>query len=101
MKLFLALWLAIALIGCTRTETVYETRTQFATMEDDWIKDCVIVPPPEKVAYKAAPEGVRDAMWSKVYVRQLLENDICNKGKAKARAWNASAREKNLLLAPK
>ncbi|MNG09562.1 hypothetical protein D3C85_239520 [compost metagenome] len=101
MKYILTLWLAIALFGCTRTETVYETQDHYVTMEDDWLKDCVIVSPPEVAAYQAAPEGVRNAMWSKVYVRQVLENDVCNKGKAKARAYNQTAREKNLLLIQK
>jgi hypothetical protein len=101
MKYLLTLWLALALFGCTRTETKYETQTHFVTMDEDWIKDCVIVPPPEEVAYEAAPQGVRSAMWSKVYVRQLLENSVCNGGLAKARAMNQTAREKNLLLIQK
>jgi hypothetical protein len=67
-------------------------------MDDDWLKDCVLVPPPEEAAYRAAPEGVRNAMWSKVYVRQLLENEICNANKGKARQFNATAKAKNLLL---
>lgn len=101
MKYILTLWLALALFGCTRVETVYEPRTQFVTMDEDWIKDCVIVPPPEKVAYEAAPEGVRSAMWSKVYVRQLLENSVCSSSLGKARAYNQTAREKNLILIQK
>jgi hypothetical protein len=98
MKYFLALCTVLALFGCTRTETKYETQTHFVTMDDEWLKDCVVVPPPEKVAYEAAPEGVRAAMWSKVYVRQLLENSLCNKGTGKARAFNETAKQKNLLL---
>lgn len=98
MKYFLTLWLALALFGCTRVETKYETQTHFVVMDEEWLKDCVVVPPPEKVAYEAAPEGVRSAMWSKVYVRQLLENSVCNQGKEKARAYNQTAKQKNLLL---
>lgn len=101
MKYILTLWLALALFGCTRVETKYESQTQFVTMDEDWIKDCATVPPPEKAAYEAAPEGVRSAMWSKVYVRQLLENSVCNGGLGKARAYNQTAREKNLILIQK
>lgn len=98
MKYFLTLCVALALFGCTRTETKYETQTRFVTMDGEWLKDCVIIPPPEKVAYEAAPEGVRSAMWSKVYVRQLLENSVCNGSLGKARAYNQTAEQKNILL---
>jgi hypothetical protein len=98
MKYFLTLCMVLALFGCTRTETRYETQTHFVTMDDEWLKDCTDIPPPEKVAYKAAPEGVRTAMWSKVYVRQMLENSTCNQRLEKARAMNQTAKQKNLLL---
>lgn len=97
MKYVLALCLALLSTGCQNSNTVYVPQTSYVVMDDDWLKDCVIVAPPEKVAYNGSLEGVKNAMWSKTYMRQLMEVDICNKNKAKARDFNAKAREKNAV----
>lgn len=95
MKYVLALCLALLSTGCQNSNTVYVPQTSYVVMDDDWLKDCVIVAPPEKGAYTGSLEGVKNAMWSKAYMRQLMEVDVCNKNKAKARDFNAKARAKS------
>ncbi len=97
MKYVLALCLTLLSTGCQNSNTVYVPQTSYVVMDDDWLKDCVIVTPPDKDAYRGALEGVKNALWSKTYMKQLMEVDICNKNKAKAREFNAKARAKNAL----
>jgi len=95
MKYVLALCLALLSTGCQNSNTVYVPQTTYVVMDDDWLKDCNEVPPPEKVAYNASLDAVKTAMWSKVYMRQLSEVATCNLNKAKAREFNQQAKDKN------
>lgn len=95
MKMLIVVILLLTTAGCQNTQTVYVPQTSYIVMDDDWLKDCNIVPPPDQVIYRTSPEGVKTVLWSKVYANQIMELDICNKGKAKARAFNKTAREKN------
>lgn len=95
MKPFILLILLLITAGCQTTKTVYVPQTSYIVMDDDWLKDCGIVPPPDQVIYMTSSEGVKTVLWSKVYASQIMELDICNKNKAKARAFNKTAREKN------
>lgn len=95
MKPLLLVCLALLLSGCPSSNVVYVPTTQYVVMDDDWLKDCVVVPPPEKTSYDASLEAVKRAMWSKAYIKQMAEVDTCNLNKSKARDFNKLAKDKN------
>lgn len=100
MKYILAFCLAVSLSGCVAATEPVGANTTFVTVDDDWIRDCTIVPPPEPKAYEAAPEGLRNVMWSRVYIEQAKETGSCNVRVGKARDYNKYAREKNKAQQP-
>lgn len=95
MKPLLFVCMALLLGGCQNSNVVYVPTTQYVVMDDDWLKDCVVVPPPEKTSYGASLDAVRKALWSKTYIKQMAELDTCNLNKAKAREFNDLAKRKN------
>lgn len=90
MKAFGSLVLILLLVGCgPKIVTVTKTVTEYATLDDRWIVDCVITPPPSIVPYAAADLQHRLDMWAKSYAGFVKETTDCNARLLGARNYNA------------
>lgn len=86
---YVALCLFALLVGCAAEPVVVtKTVTQYAVLEDSWIADCVITPPPNPVPYNAASLQHRLDMWAKSYAELAKEAVNCNTRLVGARSYN-------------
>lgn len=87
---YLMLCVFALMVGCAAEPVVVtKTVTQYATMDDSWIADCAIAPPPSPVPYQKADLQHRLDMWAKAYAVSVKESVECNKRLAGARSYNA------------
>lgn len=78
------------MVGCAAEPVVVtKTVTQYATMDDSWIADCGIAPPPSPIPYNAATLQHRLDMWAKSYAEMVKETVDCNTRLVGARNYNA------------
>lgn len=87
---YVMLCLFSLMAGCAAEPVVVtKTTTQYATMDDSWIADCVISPPPSPIPYNAANLQHRLDMWAKSYADLVKETVDCNTRLVGARSYNA------------
>lgn len=86
---YVILCLLALMVGCTaKPVIVTKTVTQYAVMEDSWIADCNITPPPNPVPYSTASLQHRLDMWAKSYADLAKEATLCNIRLVGARSYN-------------
>lgn len=75
--------------GCAAEPVIVtKTTTQYAVMEDSWIADCNLTPPPNPVPYNTADLQHRLDMWAKSYGDLAKEIVDCNTRLVGARSYN-------------
>lgn len=94
--------LLLVLVGCTpqiKEVVVEKTVTRYATMEDAWLADCPVLPPPTMdPKYRSASLQGRIDLWSTFYVQYAKVGGGCNVVLKNAREYNQLKRSESTTL---
>lgn len=91
-----AFLLTILLVGCT-SKIEYVDRhvyiTKYRSIDDQYLQDCPIVPPPDITTYLGANDGEREKLWSDIYIQQISQTILRNKKMSELREQNQYLKE--------
>lgn len=94
MKSLIIVLCLLMLVGCANERVVKESTTEYVGVQDKWIVDCPVVPPPAGSVYLTASPEMRNLLWSKVYTQQAILNGGCNIRLKEARDYNMARTSK-------